>query len=253
MCRPWLQLAKEFILVNTVKFASKNVKMVAHRGCSGLEKENTNSAFVAAGNRSYFGVESDVHITSDGKYVIIHDDTTDRVTGVSYKVEETDFDTLRSLILLDRDGSVGRSDLKIPTLEEYILICKKYEKVAVLELKNAFKEEQVGEIVEIIKALGYLENVIFISFDMQNLIYLKKISPDSKAQFLTGEFTDTLIDTLLKNHLDIDIHYSQLNEKTVKAFKDANIEINCWTCDSAADGEYLASLGVDYITSNILE
>jgi len=55
--------------MNTIKFASGNVKMVAHRGCSGLEKENTNSAFVAAGSRSYFGIESDVHITADGKYV----------------------------------------------------------------------------------------------------------------------------------------------------------------------------------------
>ncbi len=239
--------------MNTIKFASGNVKMVAHRGCSGLEKENTNSAFVAAGSRSYFGIESDVHITSDGKYVIIHDDTTTRVAGVDYKVEETDFDTLRSLTLFDIDGKPGRSDIKIPTLEEYILICKKYEKVAVLELKNAFTKEQIGEIVDIISSLEYFENVIFISFNMQNLIYLKELRPESTAQFLTGKFTDDLIDNLVKYSLDIDIHYSQLNEDTVYAFKKAGIKINCWTCDKPEDGERLANLGIDYITSNILE
>ncbi len=41
--------------------------MVAHRGLCGLEPENSIPAFVAAGNRSYYGVESDVHVTADGK------------------------------------------------------------------------------------------------------------------------------------------------------------------------------------------
>ena len=46
--------------MNTVKFNKQSVKMVAHRGVSGLERENTCAAFVAAGNRSYFGIETDV-------------------------------------------------------------------------------------------------------------------------------------------------------------------------------------------------
>lgn len=227
--------------------------MVAHRGCSGLEKENTNSAFVAAGSRSYFGIESDVHVTSDGKYVIIHDDDTKRVSGIDLPVEKTDFDTLRALTLLDTDGKPGRSDLKIPTLEEYIKICKKYDKVAVLELKNLLTKDQVSEIVDIIDSIGYLEQVIFISFALQNLIYLKEINAGLNAQFLTTKYTCDLIE-ILKNHgLDIDIHYSQLNEETVSAFKNSNIRINCWTCDDPIDGERLARLGIDYITSNILE
>ena len=40
--------------------------MIAHRGVSGLEKENTMPAFVAAGNRSYYGIETDIHKTADG-------------------------------------------------------------------------------------------------------------------------------------------------------------------------------------------
>ena len=62
--------------MDTIKFDKKNTLMVAHRGLSGIEKENTNTAFVAAGNRSYFGIETDVHKTLDGKYVVFHDDTT---------------------------------------------------------------------------------------------------------------------------------------------------------------------------------
>ena len=43
--------------------------MVAHRGVSKLERENTMPAFVAAGNRSYYGIETDIHITRDGRFI----------------------------------------------------------------------------------------------------------------------------------------------------------------------------------------
>ena len=40
--------------MDSIKIDSRNTKMIAHRGLSGIEKENTNAAFIAAGNRSYF-------------------------------------------------------------------------------------------------------------------------------------------------------------------------------------------------------
>ena len=49
--------------MNTKLFTDKgNVKMIAHRGVSGLERENTCPAFVAAGVKSYYGIETDVHV-----------------------------------------------------------------------------------------------------------------------------------------------------------------------------------------------
>ncbi len=65
--------------MNTVKFNKKNVKTVAHRGVSKLERENTNAAFIAAGNRSYFGIETDMYRTSDNRFVLMHDGKTGRV------------------------------------------------------------------------------------------------------------------------------------------------------------------------------
>ena len=83
--------------MNTVKIQKQNVKMIAHRGLSGIEQENTNVAFIAAGNRSYFGIETDVRKTADGQFVILHDDHTERVgTDVLYP-EKTTFETLRAL------------------------------------------------------------------------------------------------------------------------------------------------------------
>lgn len=53
--------------MDTIKIDKNNVKLIAHRGVSGIERENTAAAFVAAGNRSYYGIETDVHVTKDGK------------------------------------------------------------------------------------------------------------------------------------------------------------------------------------------
>ena len=239
--------------MNTIKFDKKNTLIVAHRGLSGIEKENTNAAFVAAGNRSYYGIETDVHKTLDGKYVVFHDDTTGRVAIDNMEVEKTTFDCLRSLLLTDIDGKKGRSDIRIPTLQEYISICKKYEKIAVLELKNAFTEDEVYEIAEIIKDMDYLQNVIFISFCLENLIFLKKKYPAQAAQFLTDSYDDGLIAMLKENNLDLDIKYTELNESNMQELHNAGIKVNCWTCDDPEAGERLAGWGIEFITSNILE
>ena len=132
----------KWIQLNSKK---KNVRMIAHRGLSGLETENTNAAFVAAGNRSYFGIETDVHVTSDGKFVIIHDYNTERVSGENYDVERTDYATLKKLKLYDIQQGVNksglmRSDFVIPDLEDYISICKKMERLLCLNSKMIWEK-----------------------------------------------------------------------------------------------------------------
>ncbi len=239
--------------MDTIKINKCGVKIIAHRGLSGIEKENSNSAFVAAGNRSYFGIESDVHKTADGKFVIIHDETTARVSDVDIDVEKTDYDTVRSVTLNDVDGKTGRADLIIPSLAEYISICKKYEKKAVLELKNRFSEKDIAEIISIIKELDYLYNVIFISFDKENLIVLRSLEKDQPIQYLTVDFNDEILETLVKYNFDLDISYNCVTSKMVETLHNHNLKINCWTCDNADDAGKLIDMGVDFITSNILE
>ena len=241
--------------MNTIKLDKKNVKMIAHRGLSGLEKENTCSAFVAAGNRaSYFGIETDVHVTRDGKFVIFHDDNTARVGIDSMVIEETTFDTLRKLQLTDIDGQRGRIDLVIPELLEYIGICKKYEKVAVLELKNEFRPEEVYAIIDRIKSAGYWENVLVISFILNNLIALREKYPDHPAQFLIeDEWKDAYYEDLEKYNLGLDIDYQLLTPEIVEKVHALGQEVNVWTVNTKEDGERMVEYGVDYITSNILE
>ena len=242
--------------MNTVKLeCEKKPLMIAHRGCSGLERENTNSAFVAAGNRSYWGIETDVHKTVDGKYIIIHDDTTGRVAVDDMVVEKSTFDTLRKLTLRNKASHIkDRSDLLLPSLEEYISICKYYEKEAVLELKNAFEEQDIYDICAIIEAQGYMEHTTFISFCYDNLVFLRKKYPTQSAQYLLGAKAPmNWMELLKKENLDLDVYYKNLSKEMIDECHANGIKVNCWTVDKKEDAERLAAWGVDYITSNILE
>lgn len=240
--------------MDTLKIEKNNVKVIAHRGLSGIELENTNPAFVAAGNRSYFGIETDVHVTNDGKYIIIHDDDTGRVSKAEVSVEGSDYETLRNIQLREHNTELERTDLRMPNLFEYINICKKYEKTAVLEIKNPMTEPQVLGIIEEIIKQNYLENTVFISFDFNNLVYIKKHYPNQKVQFLTmNEKYDEYFEDVKKYNMDLDIWYKIVTKEFVERCHNNGIEVNCWTVDDIETANRMIECGVDFITSNILE
>lgn len=241
-------------MTDTIKFINKGeIKMIAHRGLSGLERENTCPAFVAAGVKSYYGIETDVHVTKDGKIIVFHDDNLLRLTGLDKIVEECTFDELRELTLTDTDGKTKRKDLFLPTLEEYISICKKYDKVAVLELKNPMQEQFIREIADTVTAMGWFEKTIFISFAGENLVVLKKYKPSATAQFLTEVANDETFHFMVENDLDADLCGYCVSKEFVDRLHAAGKKVNVWTLDKLEHAELAKQFCVDFITTNILE
>jgi len=227
--------------------------MVAHRGVSGIETENTNAAFVAAGSRSYYGVETDIHRTADGRFVVCHDDHLRRIAGVDIAVEESTLSELQSIVLFDKDGTKCREDLRVSVLENYIAICKKYGKHCVLELKSDFTDGEIARILDIVKGFDYLESVTFISFIYDNLTKIRKLYPTQSVQYLFSNFTEEIIARLIAEKIDVDVEHKALTEETIAMLHANGLKVNCWTVDRPQRAEALAEWGVDYITSNILE
>ena len=239
--------------MNTIKFDKKNALVVAHRGLSGIERENTNAAFVAAGNRSYYGIETDFRRTADGKFIISHDQSLKRVSGEDVDVEAVSLAVSQSVVLYDKDDTKNRADLRPASLENYISICKKYEKHCVLELKSVFTEEETAAFIGIIRALDYFESVTFISFIYENLEKIRAIEPTASAQFLFSELTDEIKEKVKRDRFDVDAYFKTLTKEVIDEFHQAGLKVNCGTVDNKEDGERLAAWGVDFITSNILE
>lgn len=90
----------------------------AHRGLHSEDKsvpENSLEAFRLAGRAGY-GAELDVRLTKDGQVVVFHDDTLDRMCGVSARVDEKSYDELK---LLSLAGTNQRIPLLTEVLETY--------------------------------------------------------------------------------------------------------------------------------------
>ena len=46
-----------------------------------------------------YGIELDIHLTRDGKVVVFHDDTLDRICGKKGKIEDRDWEELKQCYL----------------------------------------------------------------------------------------------------------------------------------------------------------
>ena len=99
----------------------------------------------------------------------------------------------------------------------------------------------------------YLDHVIFISFDLPNMICIRELLPDQRAQFLISTAEDWLIDTLKKYRLSLDIKYTALTKDLADQVHAIGQEVNVWTVNTKEDAERMIRMGVDYITTNILE
>ena len=240
---------------NTIKLESKgHTQMIAHRGMCGLEPENTHAAFVAAGNRSFYGIEADVHKTADGKFIIMHDGNTLRMSGDDIEIAKATYETLRSLRLKQKDGKRGRTDLRIPSMEEYLEICKYYGKKAILELKDEFTAEDIEEIIRVGEALAYMEHIVFISFKMKNLLLLRERRPEQTVQYLVDyDIDDALLQELADRNMGLDMRDERYTEEILRKCREKGVETNAWTVNDPDMARKLIDWGIDYITSNILE
>ena len=240
--------------MNTIKFENKgNIKMIAHRGVSGLERENTCPAFVAAGLKSYYGIETDVQVTLDGKFIIVHDSDLKRIAGLDIGVMTSNFDDLRAIRFSSIDGTVPRTGLYLPSLEEYLSICKKYGKEAYLEICAISLYDHVIGIASTVEQMGMMDSTTFISFNHSNLTDLRSSYPHAKAQLLTGDIGKDNIAFILENNIDAGIYYPNLTKEFVDLMHANGRIVNVWTIDTLEDAERMRDMGVDVITSNIIE
>ncbi len=229
------------------------VKMIAHRGLSGMALENSLPAFELAGQKSYYGIETDVHVTKDGKYIICHDDDLKRIAGLNIVIEDTDYATLRALRFKDVYGDSDKEDMFLPSLDEYLAVCKKYDKQAILELKNKMQPKDVLGIATAVKNSGWFDRTTFISFSGENLVELRKVYPTADAQYLLGDMSKQEFQFVQENRLDVDMYWPSITKKQVERLHQEGLKVNCWTVDDRESAKLMIDCGVDFITTNILE
>ena len=198
-------------------------KYIAHMGYQWGYTGNTEKAFKAAAAMSFYGIETDIRKTTGGMYVCHHDPL------IKIKPEE---------------------ETHFCTFAEYLDICKSGNKVAVVELKEVFPEEDVREILEIVDEHYDRKCVSIISFYFDNLLRVKAEDPSIPLQYLTAVKNDPNFDRCLTEGISIDVCQTILTKKLVKRFHKAGLTVNVWNVNKKFDRNIARIKGVDYITSD---
>lgn len=210
---------------------------IAHRGHE--NHENTEQAF--ENSTDYWGIECDVRMTSDGKIVINHNANVTFADGSRFDVDKTELATL--MLHEFSDGS------KLCAFSEYLQICKKMEKTAVVELKDTWSTEEIKKLLDEIDDNYRADSVVIISFDENNLLRVREQS-DVELQYLMNSFVEQKLEFCIENDISPSIAWALINSSCVKTAHEHNLKIGAWTVNSAIANQYMKKLGVDYITSD---
>ncbi len=156
------------------------VMAVAHRGFSGAAPENSLAAFRKAIEIGSDMIELDIHLSSDGRIMVIHDETLERTTNGRGRVADLSFEELKRLDAGSKFGPQFSAE-RIPALEEVLALAKGRVPVNI-EIKNPshgkysitrLTERAVAEV----KKAGMSDRVVFSSFNPASLEWIKKNEP----------------------------------------------------------------------------
>jgi glycerophosphoryl diester phosphodiesterase len=239
--------------MNTVKIDKYFRGMIAHRGLSGIETENTVSAFIAAANRSYYGIECDVQAAKDGKLIITHDDTLLRLGLLNVHIPSYTYEEIKKFTLIDRKTGNLNDHIVIPLFSDYLTICQTYQKHAFVELKEGLTLHDIDRTIETIHNCYNIVDVSVISFNDKYLLHVKKNHPGIDIFFLTNIMNDKIYDFCEKNQFNLDVLASEITEAQIKKFHLLGLKVAVYTVNDKEQAEKLIRMGVDYITTDILE
>lgn len=220
-------------------------KIIAHRGFAKINKQNTVPAFEYAAQSGCYGIEADIHVTYDNHFVIFHDKKATRLGGHYIVLAKSDLAAIQKIKVPHKTKR-----LQIPTLSEYLTICKSGNKKAVMELKCELTDKQLQLFVNLIKSEFSVGESIFISFDAETLKRLRAHFPNVPCQYVCRDFNESVLELLVKNKFDLDIYYKSVTQELVKKSHAAGIKVNCWTVNKKRIIKRLQQIDVDYITSD---
>lgn len=235
------------------------MEIIGHRGASFDAPENTLSAFKLGFQQQADADELDVHLTQDGRVVVIHDGDTGRVSGVMEEVATQRLEELRRLEV----GQWGRWKGKgfserIPLLEEVVAIVPAGKRLFI-EIKCG--AEVLAELGRVLRQGGQrARQSVLIGFDYETMRQAKAQLPQHEVCWLASGDRKTrrypLVERLIEpakaaglDGLDLEAGFP-IDGDFVQAVHRAGLRLYTWTVDEAAVALKHAVAGVDGVTTN---
>ena len=199
-------------------------KIIAQRGVSRNDQENTLPAYHQAFSEGADGLEIDVRLSKDEKPIIFHDEDTSRLFKKSLEIKNTTFFELKAL---------GNNENRIPLLDE-VLDFLPQNKECFIEIKSDANTVPFLDKLKIEK-----KNITFLSFDKNVVLALKKRFPNKLVfqSFHMLQIERYGIKKILEfykngNSDGLSIDIRGLSNKTIDKILEKKIDLIIWTLNS---------------------
>ncbi len=210
--------------------------VIAHRGASGYEYENSRAAFRRAVMLDADGVELDVHATRDGAIVVHHDP---EVAGIG---------PIHDLSLVEaRQVRLPNGEL-LPLLSEVLELL--YDRDVWIEVKSLTPAHEAA-FFEVLDRGPCPPRYAVHSFDHRLVRRLGEIRPDVRRGILLSAYLDDPVSAMRAvGATTLWQEWQQVDRALVTRVHDAGGMVIAWTVNEIGDLERLARMGVDGLCGN---
>lgn len=213
---------------------NNNVKSVNHRGY-GTAPENTLAAYRLSKINGFEYVETDISFTSDNIPVCLHDNTIDRTSNGTGNISDLTFDEVRAYDFGSWKSS-SYAGVKIPSFEEFVLLCRNLGLIPYIELKSG-TQEQIEACVDIVEKYGMRGKVTWISFSSTCLTYVKNYDSEARLGYVANTIDETIIERVQSlitdtNEVFVDTNYTTLTDEICDMCAEANLPLEVWTVNT---------------------
>ncbi|MEA2580858.1 MAG: glycerophosphoryl diester phosphodiesterase [Actinomycetota bacterium] len=233
--------------------------IVAHRGASATEAENTLPAFEAAIRAGADAVEFDVRTTADGHAVVMHDADVSRTTDGSGLVRSMTLQEVRALRIRTADGD----ETNVPTLDETLTFLSGQTFVDI-EIKNIPGEPDfdpdgeaaVEAALASLERTGFSGGVLLTSFNPLSLARSRTLAPDIPTGLLTAPEVDGFVGlgyARAEGHpwlLPYKADALAAGADLVREAHTFGMRIGAWLTDDPSEAARLFDMGVDAVATN---
>lgn len=235
--------------------------IIAHRGVSSLEIENTVPAFRKAVEIGADMIEFDVQQTKDKKLVICHDFNLKRLGGIDKNIDEITFDELKEIKIENPKISEEKTG-SIPTLEDFLKEFAGKIKFN-LEIKSVsghvFTEtDQILNLLDFYKAQN---SVLISSFDFDVMQKISALRSDLELAVLVGDsdlrwwnrrFDErrAIRKALSVGAKNLHLPVKKLHKNFINKIHEAGLKAFVYTVYPGKDFEKCLECGIDGIFTN---
>ena len=155
-------------------FCGKKPLLIAHRGYTPVAPENTLVSFLAAAERGFWAIETDVHRTLDGVLVCCHNFSVEKMYGVPQMIAETPYGELKQLRICRGNGleNYSADELRMPLFTEYLDICASHGCVPFIETKG----DVVEEVLHTVEKRGLTDTAVLSSARFAHIEEARRLS-----------------------------------------------------------------------------